>query len=59
MTKQHIIPDKVINLAKAIQKAQASNSQLLIGQARRHSLKEAYRLSQGEQILPANKPSDN
>jgi len=57
--KQEIIPRKVIDLAKAIQKAQASNSQLLIGQARKWGKKAAYSLAQGNQILPADEPSEN
>jgi hypothetical protein len=57
--KQEVISRKVIDLANAITKAQQSKSQLLIGQARRHSLTAAYGLSQGNQILPATKPSDN
>lgn len=59
MNKQTIIPKNIIHLAKAIQKAEASNSHLLIVQARSHGKKAAYKLAHGDQIFPTNPPTTN
>lgn len=59
MNKQSIIPQKVIQIAKAIQSAEQNNQQLIIAQARQWGKTAAKKLANGEQVLPTNLNDNN
>ena len=59
MNKQQIIHEKVISIAKAVQDAEQKGQQLIVIHKRKWGETAARKLAKGEQILPANQPSDN
>lgn len=59
MSKQNIIPKKVIDMAKAMQEADKNGQHLVILQARQSGKTAAKKLVKGEQILPTNIHNDN
>ena len=59
MVKQQIIPEKVINIAKAVQEAEQKGQQLIVIHKRQWGETAARKLAKGEQILPAKEPSNN
>ena len=59
MNKQQIIPQKVINIAKAVQEAEQKGQQLVVIHKRKWGETAARKLAKGEQILPAQEPSSN